>query len=260
MSEQHDSTGIEQGLVAGIKTRMLAQPWLALAIVLVLITVGGAIWWQGSEPSQNGADTAQSLQGRPADTVVELAPVATQTPPSPPTPTPLPTPTALAVIEVPLPTVTPTPIPDSFSPRAVNISGNALLRLSMANPNYQSSGRSVDVAFETRTLLLDTTTPQASDSWCVQMGLVNLQFDLQLAVVDNQGNLGVSGTLSLYDDFCVNPGTHQDTITVDYIVPADAILQAPLNLQSQRNLLNVPGLLDTRTTVIIELRIGNSQQ
>jgi hypothetical protein len=260
MSEQQDSTGIEDGLVAGIKTRMLAQPWLTLAIVLVLFSVGGAIWWGAQELRENGGNTAQSVQGRPLDTVVEIVPVATQTPLPPPTATQIPTPTALAVIEIPLPTVTPTPIPDNFSPRMVNISGNALLRLSMANPNYQSSGRSVDVALETHTLLLDTTTPQATDSWCVQMGLVNLQFDLQLAVVDNQGNIGASGTLSLYDDFCENPGAQQDTITIDYIVPADAILQAPHHLQSQRNLLNVPGLLDTRTTVIIELRIGNSQQ
>jgi len=66
-----------------------------------------------------------------------------------------------------------------------------------------------------------------------------------------------TGTAELYDDFCFNRGARRDSTPIDLDIPADARLQSTHNLFGERQLLNVSGLLDMDTGVILELRSAN---
>lgn len=158
-----------------------------------------------------------------------------------------------------LPTVTPTPEPPPVAPRAVQIGGQGNLRMQMGNPDFQSSGHPIQRPIEPRTYVLDGDTPIIEDQWCMQMGLVNLDLNISFELNPTTSAVNAIGTADLYNDFCENRGSLTDSTTISLTIPADARSQSAYNLFAERQLLNLAGLLDMDSGVILELNISNAR-
>lgn len=160
-------------------------------------------------------------------------------------------------LAIELPTVTPTPLPPPVIPRAVDVGGQASLRMQMTNEGFQSGGRPIQLAVTPRTHLLDGETLRTEDSWCIQMGLVNIDLNLTFELQPSTSAIITRGTAELYNDFCENRGNLFDSANISLTVPADARSQSTYNLFGERQLLNLSGLLDMDMGVILELNIAN---
>ncbi|MEX1018191.1 MAG: hypothetical protein WDZ49_00955 [Litorilinea sp.] len=156
-----------------------------------------------------------------------------------------------------LPTVTPTPVPPPIAPRSITVGGQANLRMLIANSEFQSGGRPLQIPVEARTYGLDADTQNVADHWCIQMGLVNLDIALDLTLNPANTAIIATGAVELYNDFCTNRGNLIDSTEINLTIPADARVQSTHNLFGERQLLNLSGLLDMDTAVILELQLAN---
>jgi hypothetical protein len=111
-----------------------------------------------------------------------------------------------------------------------------------------------------RSYTFDGSTLTAVDLWCAQLGLFNLQFNMNLAIDPETSALDVAGTIGLHDDFCDQPGTERDAVAVDLTVPADASAEIGYSLYGERKLLGADDLLDATTGVAIEMSFSNTSQ
>ena len=136
--------------------------------------------------------------------------------------------------------------------------GDATLRLTFANPSFQSDGRPVAVEIDSRAYRFDGSMAAVSDRWCVQLGLFNLQFDMGLEINPESGDLDVLGAIRLHDDFCDEPGMERDSVAVDLTVPADASAHIGYSLHGERKLLGAADLLDATTGVAVEMTFSNT--
>lgn len=239
--------------------------WLIPVITLAAIILIGVLWWNGRP-----APDARAPQHADAAALVDLPtpvtqtqapaaqPAATATPlPPQPTATPIATEQAATVA---LPTVTPTLVPSEVPSRTVTVEGTATLRLLLQNSSFASNGGPVDRAVGPRTYELGGATTTVTDRWCMQLGLVNLLFDITLALNPVNGTVKSTGTLGIHGGFCDAPGPQQAGGTLDVEVPADASAQLVRSLQTESHLLEVADLLNIDTGVFVQLVIANTRQ
>ena len=164
--------------------------------------------------------------------------------------------TAVTQVEV-LPTVTPTPEVRTVTSRTVAIDGDVTLRVTLAGTDFESDGAPLDFPIEAQTYLLTSDQTGIIEQQCLQLGLVHVLFDWNLEFVPTNNDILARADIHLYDDYCTAPGELRDTVPIEVRVPADASGELTLDLQGQRDLLNVPDLLDTSTSVFLVLRIAN---
>ena len=188
----------------------------------------------------------------PADTRTAVAPV------TPTTASPL-APEAGQDATLPLPTVTPTPEIAPVAPREAEISGATTLRLSLSSEDFESTGQPLSFAIAPRPYTFGDDRLSATDAWCMQMGLANVSYKLDLQLDPKTEELAVTGEVALREGFCSEPGAVMDAVEVNLAVPTDAAAQISYNLRGRRSLFGVTGLLDTDTGAIIELRVTNSR-
>jgi hypothetical protein len=160
---------------------------------------------------------------------------------------------------LPLPTVTPTTELLPAAARDVEISGATTMRLSLSGEGFDSTGSPIDFSIEPRHLTVGGDIRSVSDRWCVQLGLVNEIFDLNMHIDPATEDIVVSGSITLSEGFCEASGETIDTVSVELSVPTDAVAQISYNLSGRRSLFGVTGLLDSDTGAIVELRITNSR-
>lgn len=235
-------------------------PVISLAAVILI----GALWWNGRPTpvrAPQHADAA-ALVDPPVLATQTKAPAAQPTAPASPLslqPTATPTATERAAA-IALPTVTPTLVPSEVPSRTVTVEGKATLRLLLQNGNFASNGGPVDRAVGPRTYKLGGAVTTVADSWCMQLGLVNLLFDITLELNPVNGAVKSTGTLGIHGGFCDAPGPQQAGGTLDVEVPADASAQLVRSLQTESHLLEVADLLNIDTGVFVELVIANTRQ
>ncbi len=263
--------------------------WLsALGILLTMVVIGAA--WRfvqpgpAPEPPPEPVSSLAAEAPTPTPAPTELPPppatavaampteIAPVTPPETPelAPSPVQTeasPAASAQESVPaqpetvlpLPTVTPTPEILDIAPRTARIAGVTTLRLSISGREFESTGRPLRFAIPTRTHTLDGGAPAVTDAWCMQLGLANLYFDLNLSLNPTTEELATVGRIDLRADFCDTPGNVLDSVEVSLSAPTGAAAQIAYNLRGERALLGDTNFLNADVGVIVELDITNSQ-
>lgn len=141
------------------------------------------------------------------------------------------------------------------------------MRLALSSEGFDSTGRPVNVDIEPRKVTVGGETQTVNETWCLQIGLVHELFDLDLAVDPYTQDLLVTGSIALVQGFCpeegeptsVDPVSVLDTTPVELTVPSGATATISYNLQGQRSLFGVSGLLDSDTGVIVELQVTHKQ-
>ena len=263
----NDTSGPPGELAAEAVTPAGQPRWLIPVIVGAGLLAIFIVWWATGRETGDLAEPASVPQAATAtlEATATLA-LTAQDAAAPPPPSVKPTGQASeprqtsAATAVELPTVTPTAPLQDIEPRTVEIGGSATLRLTFANPNYESDGRPVLIEMEPRTYMFAGDSMAARDQWCVQLGLFNIQFDLLMEMDPASEELEVSGEVRLHDDFCDVPGLERDSEPIELAVPADASAQIGYSLYGERKLLGVSDLLDAQTSVIVELTLDNSLQ
>jgi len=160
---------------------------------------------------------------------------------------------------LPLPTVTPTPEILDIAPRSAQIGGVTTLRLTISGREFESTGLPLRIAIPARIHTLDGGAPAVSDAWCMQMGLTNLFFDLNLRLNPATEELVTTGSIELRADFCDDPGLALDSIEVNLNTPTGSAAQIVYNLRGERALLGDTNFLSTDVGVIVELEVTNSR-
>jgi hypothetical protein len=261
MIEQESASTIEENTADPTPTPQRAA-WLIPVITLAAIVLIGMLWWSGQpnpeDPSQRtGAAALLDPAAALAESQAPATPPATATdvPPTP-TATPIDTQQAAAVA---LPTVTPTLTPSEVPSRTLTFGGTATLRMLLQSDNFASDGSPIDRTIEPRIYALSSATPAIADHWCMQMGLVNLVFDITFTLNPVNGTVKTAGTLGLYDGFCDAPGPLRTSVTLDVEVPADATAQLVQSLQTEAHLLEFADLLDIDTGVFVALGIWHPE-
>ncbi len=108
------------------------------------------------------------------------------------------------------------------------------------------------------------------DQWCVQLGLANELFVVDMEIIPGSEELQVNGTIYLREGFCeekpqattdggVDMNRVMDMAQMDLSIPVGAAAEITYNLQGQRSLFGVEGLLDSDTGAIVELRFTNNR-
>ena len=264
--------------------------WLIPVIIGFALLIIGIVWWNrsstkadlpnaptlaGNVPTNAPVTVKPILVPSALTTTATIAPIITIVPTATVAPAPAITPavtvtnsnlestpltvtpetvTATAV----LPTITPVPVATDSPSRTVTVDGAATLHVMIANSVFQASGQPLALPIEPRTYHLGVHTPTITDQWCLQLGIVNLQFKLTLNLVPIVAGVAATGSIELYDDYCAAPGQRRDMAGVDLTVPANATAQITHNLRSKRELLKVPDLLDTDNYIDLELHISNA--
>lgn len=237
--------------------------WLIPVISLAAVILIGVLWWNGRAAPERAPQKTDAVALTDLSSA-EIQPQASATQPVA-TPSPLPlgptaTPIATEAETIVLPTVTPTLVPGEVPSRTVTLDGTATLRLLLQNDNFASNGGPVDRAIGPRTYELGGAMTTVADQWCIQLGLVNLLFDMTLALNPVNGAVNTTGTLGIHGGFCDAPGPQQTSGTLDVEVPADASAQLVRSLQTESHLLEVTDLLNIDTGVFVELVIANTRQ
>lgn len=237
------------------------------ALVLAAALLIGLVWWGGSVFLGQGApNPEQQEMAAPLALDMEVEaraqPLQEAVTPTPrlPEPTATAPPVTQAAESVPLPTVTATPLPSEVPSRTLTFAGTATLRLQLQNDAFASSGKPLELALEPRTYTFGNGTSTVTDRWCMQMGLVNLVFDLTFDMNPINGAIRTSGALDLYDGFCETPGPQRISTALDVEVPADASAQVHHSLQTETHMLEVDDLLNIDTGVFVELVISNTRR
>ena len=214
-------------------------------------------WWMslptgegGMAPDEalaesRGALVAQSTRIAAVD---RLLPTATPTPV--PTFTPVPP-------EIPLPTVTPTTVPPPVPGRVIEVAGDVTLRIVVGSGDFETTGRPVVLDIPDREVSLGETALNAGDRWCTQVGISSLIFDLIFTLEPTSQTLNVGGNVALHDGFCDKPGAQRAVSPVALAVPVGAAARVAYSLQTDEGMLDVTKLLNTNTSVYVEMLIRN---
>lgn len=260
--------------------RLSNWAWLGIGALVIAAAFLSGLWSIPStgptSASRAGEPQVEIIATTPADTATNPATGAVLLPTATPTPDartdatatpdaglalrqPITQAVALSIpnAQIPLPTLTPTPEPPPIEPRAVQVAGQANLRMMIASSDFESEGRPIQIPIETRAYDLDAETQIVADTRCIQMGVVNLELALELRLNPAANAVNAVGSAQLYNDFCTNRGGMLDSAEINLTIPADARLQSTHNLFGERRLLNLSGLLDMDAGVILELHVAN---
>ena len=256
--------------VSPTRTPRARPHWLVPGVIIAGLVLAAIVYTAPqSEPefvATSPEPTPTPLQTTSTSApVVALVPTATPTMESElilaPTKTPTVELTTAPATPVDLPTVTPTPvITRQPITRTLAISGTAMLRMMVESTTFESSGQPIEVGLPERVFLFSTDSNSAVDSWCVQLGLVNLLFDISMRLNMDTASVITDGQILLRNDFCDAPGSIVDAEEIAMDVPADAAVQLTYTLRGDRNLLAIEGLLDTHTDVLIEFILANRRR
>lgn len=237
--------------------------WIFALLIGLGLAMIGLVWWFGvfARPALEGAPITRVRATPQVQSIVQAEQWLLPTP----TPSPESATAALAVsagetannAQIPLPTVTPSPVAAAGPPRSAEISGVTTLRLELSNATFASSGEPMQFTLEPRTNTLSPDGSRTEDTWCLQMGVHNLQFDLILSVNPANQDLQVNGAITLRAGFCDNPGAALDEIPVSLAVPADATARIAYSLHGKQQLLDVSDLLNAEVAVTVELALTN---
>lgn len=251
-----------------------ARPrWLVPGLIIAGLAIAATVHFApptGSETIATSPEPTQTHRVSPTANLVAIVPTVTPTPVDElillPTDTPVLVPTAVPDLSVSLPfvtlpTVTPTqPVTRQPITRTLSVSGTAILRMAVESVNFESSGQPLDVDLAPRVYAFGADSVSKLDSWCVQLGLVNILFDLSMELDTDSADVYTSGQIQLRNDFCDAPGAVVDTEEIALDVPADAAVRLTYTLSGDRSLLAVAGVLDTRTSVVIEFILANRRR
>jgi hypothetical protein len=266
MPSQQPSTTSEDIPRPAITRKLIVISAVCLGVALLL--VAGTVTWRSltstassETPPETGVQPAPPGETPSPTTMPTVLPqqVAATNVPVTPTASLTPLPAAEPESVLPLPTVTPTPPMLPVSPRNVEVSGETTMRLALSGAGFDSTGRPLRLAIASRTHVVGGETPTAEDEWCIQLGLVNELFDLNMQLDPATEELAVTGNISLREGLCEAPGAVMDTVEIDLSVPTGAAAQISYNLRGRRSLFGMTGLLDSDTGAIVELRITNSR-
>lgn len=263
-TDQTPNTEDAPALLSWIPRTYLYVGVAALGLLIIAATIAAFTIMRHPGP---GAEQASALDPAPTHTPAAPTDIPTELPPAldegqsaSAAGIELPAPTStVELASPPLPTVTPTPELPPASPREIVISGSTTMRLALSGEGFDSTGRPLRFQIQPRTLTLGGDLASTSDSWCIQLGLVNESFDLIMSLTPGTEELVVTGSIALREGFCEQPGEEMDTAEVYLTVPTDAAGQISYNLRGERSLLGLSGLLDTDTGSIVELRVANQR-
>jgi hypothetical protein len=253
------------------------KPNRRVAILLGLVVILVVVVWLNARPSAS-SDLDAPDASRP-ETIVDGSRVEQRPPTEPaeatpsldivallqPTPSPTLDPAAErtliteTVSIIPLPTVTPSPTPAPLSPLVVEIDGRATISMTLSGAIVQSSGRPLRMTIPRRTYRFDETHVRHLDRWCIPMGVVHTVVEVDMVANPATESVLATGTISLYTDYCDNPGPLADQSTFEFEVGLEQTVPLVQYLESKRELLAVPRLLDTEAEASVTLNFASSR-